>query len=204
MKHLHLSICSIIFFSHPLLITFLAPVVLGEQFKIKDASLCILGFSGIVVMGLDQSSGEGSDDKIYGLMLATLSCLFPVLGIMALRRAMVVERVHWSTGSFYIGLCSTLTSTIGPFLFYAYYHFSLYDKVNLTWMALSGLSACLLFSAQSYSFKQAPASFLAPFGFLTVIFTFLSDLLIFRETFIYLDFIGALIIGGSVMMQIIG
>ncbi|WP_420861519.1 DMT family transporter [Algirhabdus cladophorae] len=158
----------------PILMALAAVVLLREQLTAWRIGGLVLGFAGVVVMVWPELGQSGADTaRLVGFFLTVLSA---TLGAIALIMVRSLNRTE-SPGA--IALYFVLATMIGALL-----------TLPWGWMMPSGWTLVLLIGAglfggmahiaMTLAFRYAPATRLAPFEYLALLWPILADLLIFR------------------------
>jgi len=181
-----LATASAIGFTSPMLVTALSVPLLGEQVGWRRWSAVVVGFSGALLI---IRPGSGFHNPAVFLLLA--SALAYALYQIATRWVMAYDNP--ATGIIFAALLGSLgTSVILPFIFVM--PKSLLDlAMFLSLGCLGGLGHFLVIKA----FQAAPASVIAPLGYVELIGTATLGYFIFSNFPDSLTWVGALIIIGS-------
>jgi drug/metabolite transporter (DMT)-like permease len=181
-----LATASAIGFTSPMLVTALSVPLLGEQVGWRRWSAVVVGFSGALLI---IRPGSGFHNPAVFLLLT--SALAYALYQIATRWVMAYDNP--ATGIIFAALLGSLgTSVILPFIFVM--PKSLFDlAMFLSLGCLGGLGHFLVIKA----FQAAPASVIAPLGYVELIGTATLGYFIFSNFPDSLTWVGALIIIGS-------
>ena len=181
-----LATASAIGFTSPMLVTALSVPLLGEQVGWRRWSAVVVGFSGALLI---IRPGAGFRDPAVFLLLA--SALAYALYQIATRWVMAYDNP--ATGIIFAALLGSLgTSLLLPFIFVM--PKSLFDLAMFCSLGcFGGLGHFLVIKA----FQAAPASVIAPLGYVELIGTATLGYLIFGNFPDALTWVGALIIIGS-------
>ncbi|NVK32951.1 MAG: DMT family transporter [Rhodobacteraceae bacterium] len=184
------------------LLGYLAPIftaiagvfILSERMTTRRASAVIIGFSGILVLFWPElNGGQISSDRLLGYLLGLLTGVLTALALITVRRLNRTE----SAGSiaFYFILtsmiCGLATMPLG---------WVMPDLTGIVMLVMAGIFGGLAHIASTLAFRNAEASFLAPFDYLAIIWPLLADLLLFDQP-ISSAFIVALplvLVGGAI------
>lgn len=186
-QHLPLTTVTVISFTMPLYILFLSAIFLKEIIKINRLLATVLGFIGILLVINPESTRAYS--ALTFLLLA--SVCFATLDI--------INKKYVSTEPplsvmFYSALITTL---LGGLNVYSDLEALKYSEILLLFILGSGTNLTLYFLLQA--FKHADASFLSPFRYLELVFSFLAGYFLFNEHISLKMFIGC----GAIVMSLI-
>ncbi len=157
----------------PLFVVILAGPLLAEHVSPVRWAGVVLGLSGVAILLVPEMAATGAaDGRLIGLGLGVLTALLTAGALMQLRRLAQTE----SPGAiaFYFALVCTLAG---------------FATVPFGWVWPTAGEAALLVGAglfggaahiaMTVSFRYAPASALAPFEYVTVLWAVSSDVLLF-------------------------
>ncbi|MCA3565249.1 MAG: DMT family transporter [Methylocystis sp.] len=165
--YLPLADASAINFIWPLLITIFSVFMLGEKVGIRRAGALLAGCIGMLII-IRPGSGAFQPAAVFPLIAAAVWAFASVLTRMMAAAESPETTLIWSAAIAL--LCSTL---ILPFVW-----------VTPTWREIGfgvfiGLSSAAAHSMIVFAFDRAPASALAPFSYMQLVWAALCSLLIF-------------------------
>jgi drug/metabolite transporter (DMT)-like permease len=165
--YLPLADASAINFIWPVLITIFSVIMLGEKVGIRRAGALIAGCIGMLII-IRPGSGAFQPAAVFPLIAAAVWAFASVLTRMMAAAESPETTLIWSAAIAL--LCSTL---ILPFVW-----------VTPTWREIGfgvfiGLSSAAAHSMIVFAFDRAPASALAPFSYMQLVWAALCSLLIF-------------------------
>ncbi len=186
LNFLPLTVTSAISFTMPLMLCALSIPLLGETVGWRRWAAIAIGFGGVLVI-----VQPGTEAFHPAVILSLITALFTALYNILTRRLAGVDST--TTQQFYAAAVATLC--IAPF--------SLGDWVwpqePLIWVLffLIGVAALVGHLIMTTAHRFAPASVLAPFGYLHIIFMTSASWLVFNEPPDVWIFVGAPIVIGS-------
>jgi drug/metabolite transporter (DMT)-like permease len=186
LRYLPLTVTSSINFSMPLVLCALSIPLLGEQVGWRRWLAILIGFAGILVI---VRPGTQAFHPAVGLSLVNV--LFTALYMILNRKLAGVDGV--TAQQFYAGLVATvcvLPFAVGGWVWPA-------DTAGWTCFVLIGVAALVGHQLLTTAHRFAPASVLAPFGYLQIIFMTASSWLVFAQPPDVWIFVGAPIVIGS-------
>lgn len=188
-KHIPLAVATAIGFVGPLLVTALSVPLLGETVGPRRWAAVILGFAGVLVIirpGIGMTSGGIHWAMALPLLVAVCFALYQI-------STRILSRTDgWKTTLFYsasVGLVAM--TTLVPF------HWRTPDPEGWAWMVLLGLLGGFGHLMMIKAFTAAPASTLAPFTYLQLVWSTAIGLLIFGDFPDGWTLVGAAIIAAS-------
>jgi drug/metabolite transporter (DMT)-like permease len=186
LRFLPLTVTSSINFSMPLVLCALSIPLLGEQVGWRRWLAIVIGFVGILVI-----VRPGTQAFHPAVALSLVNVLFTALYMILNRKLAGVDGV--TAQQFYSGLVATvcvLPFAIGGWVWPR-------DAAGWTCFVLIGIAALVGHQLLTTAHRFAPASVLAPFGYLQIIFMTASSWLIFAQPPDTWIFAGAPIVIGS-------
>ncbi|EJW09873.1 Membrane protein [Rhodovulum sp. PH10] len=179
-------------FAAPLITVALAALLLGERVRAYRWSAVGIGFLGVVVMlwpylDIGRLIAEGGADSAVGALCAVGAAITTASAVIQTRRLTDTETT--SSIVFYFSLvCTVVSSVVLPFVWVTPTLAQLAALIGVG--VLGGLSHLLL----TESFRWAPASVLAPFDYLTLLFAFVIGYFAFREMPTVHAYAGAMVV----------
>ena len=183
---LPLTVTSAINFTSPLILCALSIPLLGEQVGWRRWLAIFIGFLGILII-----VRPGSAAFHPAIFLSLANAVFFALYMILNRRLAGVDSV--TTQQFYGGLVATLC--IAGFAVGGW----VWPHDLIGWVCFASIGAAALVGHQfiTTAHRYAPASVLAPFGYLQMIFMVASSWIIFHQPPEIWIFVGAPIVIGS-------
>lgn len=183
---LPLTVTASIMFTMPLMVTALSIPLLGESVGWRRWLAIVVGFLGILVI-----VQPGSDAFHPAVVLSLAAALFTAFYNLLNRKLAGVDSA--TTQQFYAGLIATLC--IAPFAFGGW----TWPVDAAGWFALAMIGTAALVGHQflTTAHRFAPASVLAPFGYVLIFFMTVSSWLIFDQPPDLWFYLGAPIVIGS-------
>ena len=183
---LPLTVTSSIMFTMPLILTALSIPLLGETVGWRRWLAIVVGFLGVLVI---VQPGSGAFHPAVLLSLA--AALFTALYNLSTRKLAGVDST--TTQQFYAAFVATLC--VIPFAFGGW----TWPADFAGWIALAMIGSAALIGHQflTTAHRFAPASVLAPFGYVQIFFMTASSWLIFNQPPDVWVFVGAPIVIGS-------
>jgi len=178
-------------YTAPLFVVLLSWIFLGEKPRLRLILLVLTCFTGVYLL-LSGDAGAWNRDAVFGLLSAIFAA-GAYITISALR-----DRESPLTIIFYFTLVSTFGSL--PFL---YKHF-LWPSPHEAFLLLGvGAGAFLGQYWMTRALREAPASVLSPFSYLTPVFSFLYGVWLWKEPLGSVSMTGILLIlGGGCLLTI--
>jgi drug/metabolite transporter (DMT)-like permease len=179
-----------IVYSETLLVIVLAPLLLKETLRPRDALAAAIGFAGVLLV----VRPHGSHSSWLGPALLISSAFCGALSIIQ------IKRIHANDDSGTTVLYFTALGTIvtGASLLLAW-HMPSFDA--LTIMALLGAFATAGQLLMTMAFREAEAGALAPYNYTSIVWAALFGYLGWGETIGALSLLGiALIVGSSIVV----
>jgi drug/metabolite transporter (DMT)-like permease len=188
-KHIPLATATAIGFVGPLLVTALSVPLLGETVGPRRWAAVLLGFTGVLVIirpGLGGMPGGMHWAMALPLLVAVCFALYQI-------STRILSRTDgWMTTLFYSATVGLVVMTaLVPF------HWRTPDLEGWAWMALIGLIGGFGHLMMIKAFAAAPASTLAPFTYLQLVWSTAIGLLIFGDFPDGWTLLGAAIIAAS-------
>ncbi len=183
---LPLTVTSSIMFTMPLILTALSIPLLGETVGWRRWLAIVVGFLGVLVI-----VQPGGDAFHPAVLLSLAAALFTALYNLLTRKLAGVDSA--TTQQFYAGFVATLC--VIPFAFGGW----TWPTDAAGWFALVMIGSAALIGHQflTTAHRFAPASVLAPFGYVQIFFMTASSWLIFNQPPDVWVFVGAPIVIGS-------
>jgi drug/metabolite transporter (DMT)-like permease len=177
-----------IVYSETLLVIVLAPLLLHETLKPRDALAAAVGFAGMLLV----VRPDGSQSSWLGPALMIASALCGALSIIQIKRIKASD--DSGTTVLYFTLVGTLV--MGASLIFAWRTPS-FDALAI--MALLGALATAGQLLMTMAFRDADAGALAPYNYTSIVWAALFGYLVWGETIGMISALGiALIVGSSV------
>jgi drug/metabolite transporter (DMT)-like permease len=188
LPYMPLSIAVAIAYSETLLVIVLAPLLLKEVLKPRDALVAVVGFAGVLFV----VHPNGVQVNWPGPVLLLSSALCGALSIIQIKRIRATD--DSSTTVLYFTVVGTIVT--GLSLFFAWRTPS-FDA--LARMALLGAFATAGQLLMTTAFRQADAGALAPYNYTSIVWTALFGYVMWGETIGAMPLFGiALIVGSSI------
>jgi drug/metabolite transporter (DMT)-like permease len=184
--YLPLTITSAIMFTSPLILCALSIPMLGEKVGWRRWLAILVGFAGVIVI-----VHPGTMAFHPAVFLSLLGATFGALYMLLTRKLAGVDAT--TTQQFYSGLVATLC--VAPFTLGGWTWPS--DAAGWFSFGLIGLAALIGHQFITTAHRFAPASVLAPFSYLQIIFMTASSWLIFNQPPEFWLYIGAPIVIAS-------
>ncbi len=189
---LPLANATAIHFAAPLILTVLAIPLLKEKVGLPRWSAVIVGLCGVMIMLSPSSSHADIGDSAYftGSLIAFAAAFLSALAMIFVRKLGATE--HALTIVFYFSLYGTLGGLIAMFFYWQ--PLSLYSlSLLIATGVLGGVAQILL----TYSYTLGPASYVAPFSYLAMVFAIGADILVWGIWPAWHIYPGSAIIMGS-------
>jgi drug/metabolite transporter (DMT)-like permease len=186
LKFLPLTVSGSIFFTQPLILCALSIPLLGEQVGWRRWVAIVIGFVGVLVI-----VRPGTAAFHPAIILSLLAATFGALYMLLTRKLAGIDST--TTQQFYAGLVATVCAApfaIGGWAWPA-------DAPGWFAFVLIGIAALVGHQFLTTAHRFAPASVLAPFGYLQIIFMITSSWLIFQQPPDVWIFLGAPIVIAS-------
>jgi drug/metabolite transporter (DMT)-like permease len=190
LPYMPLSEAVAIVYSETLLVIVLAPLLLKETLKPRDALAAAVGFAGVLFV----VRPDGSHSSWLGPVLLISSALCGALSIIQ------IKRIHANDDSGTTVLYFTAVGTIvmGASLFFAWRTPS-FEALAI--MALLGAFATAGQLLMTMAFREADAGALAPYNYTSIVWAALFGYLVWGETIGAMSLLGiALIVGSSIVV----
>lgn len=179
-------------FASPMITVALAALVLSERVRSYRWSAVAVGFAGVVVMlwpylGLGRLVTAGSAESTIGALCALGSAFTNAFAVIQTRR--LTDSETTSSIVFYFSLiCTVVSAAILPFVWQTP---TVPQLVALIAVGVLGGTSHLLLTE---SYRYAPASMMAPFDYLMLLFAFLIGYAAFGEIPTAYAYVGAVIV----------
>lgn len=186
MLYLPLTVTGALLFTMPLMLTALSIPLLGETVGWRRWLAIAVGFLGILII-----VQPGSDAFHPAVGLSLIAALFTALYFLLTRKLAGVDSA--TTQQFYAAFVAT--ACIAPFSFGSW----TWPSDTIGWLALLMIGTAALVGHQflTTAHRLAPASVLAPFGYVQILFMAASSWLIFDQPPDIWLYVGAPIVIGS-------
>jgi drug/metabolite transporter (DMT)-like permease len=183
---LPLTVTASISFTMPLMLCALSIPLLGEQVGWRRWMAILVGFAGVLVI-----VQPGSDAFHPATFLSLTGAGFTAFYMLLTRKLAGVDST--TTQQFYAALVATIC--VLPFAFVGW----VWPSDPVGWFAFLAIGAVALTGHQfiTTAHRFAPASIIAPFGYIQIIFMTASSWVIFNEPPDVWVFVGAPIVIGS-------
>ena len=192
LPYMPLSEAVAIVYSETLLVIVLAPLLLKEALKPRDALAAAIGFIGVLFV----VRPDGSHSSWLGPVLLISSAFFGALSIIQIKRI----RASDDSGTTVLYFTVVGTIVMGASLFFAWRTPSL-DALAL--MALLGAFATAGQLLMTMAFRQADAGALAPYNYTSIVWAALFGYVVWGETIGTMSLLGiALIVGSSIAVAV--
>jgi drug/metabolite transporter (DMT)-like permease len=186
LPYMPLSEAVAIVYSETLLVIVLAPLLLKETLKPRDALAAAVGFAGVLCV----VRPDGSHSGWLGPVLLMSSALFGALSIVQIKRIRATD--DSGTTVLYFTVIGTLVT--GASLLFAW---RTPTFGALAVMALLGLFATAGQLLMTMAFRSADAGALAPYNYTSIVWAALFGYLFWGETIGAMSLFGVLLIVGS-------
>ncbi|NUY31759.1 DMT family transporter [Paraburkholderia sp. JPY303] len=188
LPYLPLSEAVAIVYSETLLVIVLAPLLLHETLKPRDALAAAAGFAGMLLV----VRPDGSHSSWLGPALLIASALCGALSIIQIKRIKASD----DSGTTVLYFTLVGTAVMGASLIFAWRAPS-FDALAI--MALLGALATAGQLLMTMAFRDADAGALAPYNYTSIVWAALFGYLVWGETIGGISMLGiALIVGSSV------
>jgi drug/metabolite transporter (DMT)-like permease len=183
---LPLTVTSAISFTMPLILCALSIPLLGETVGWRRWLAIAVGFIGVLII-----VQPGTEAFHPAVILSLITAVFSALYNLLTRKLAGVDTT--TTQQFYAS--AVATACIAPFAFGDW----TWPQEVVTWMAFVGIGVAALIGhlLMTTAHRYAPASVLAPFGYLQIIFMTASSWFVFSQPPTLWLFVGAPIVIGS-------
>jgi drug/metabolite transporter (DMT)-like permease len=179
-------------YAETLFVIVLAPLILKEALRQRDAAAAAIGFIGVLLV----VRPSGDPARWIGPLLLLISAIFGALSIVQIKRIRATD--DSAVTVLYFTMIGTLVS--GLSLFFAWRMPTL-DVIAV--MALLGILAGTGQLLMTMAFRQADASALAPFNYTSIVWATAFGYVAWGETVGTVSLLGiALIVGSSVAVAI--
>lgn len=182
-------------FSAPLITVVFSAIFLKERVRLYRWTAVFIGFFGVIVMlwphlDLKQYSGAVLSTSAIGAMLGIAAAIFNSSSVIQTRRLTDSETTPAIV--FYFSLiCAIAGLATWPFGWHSP------DALQLAALIGTGVLGGLAHILLTESYRHAPASLVAPFGYSTMLWAFVFGYVLFGEIPVPLVFVGAAIIAGA-------
>lgn len=182
-------------FSAPLITVVFSAIFLKERVRLYRWTAVFIGFFGVIVMlwphlDLKQYSGAVLSTSAIGAMLGIAAAIFNSSSVIQTRRLTDSETTPAIV--FYFSLiCAIAGLATWPFGWHSP------DGLQLAALIGTGVLGGLAHILLTESYRHAPASLVAPFGYSTMLWAFVFGYVLFGEIPVPLVFVGAAIIAGA-------
>ncbi len=187
LQYLPLGEATALYFLSPLIVVMLAPLVLGEQVRLKQYLAVVVGMVGMLLI---VNPGGTLSLLGCGLMLVAACCY----AMVQLLTRKLTHRVISEQQFFYAAATCTPMGFVVLFLFWPQVWPDAHDVVELLLMALCGGAGQYLLI---YAFKFVPASILAPINYFQLVLAVIFSQLVFDQSPTLLSFAGILLIAAA-------
>ncbi|NYH16820.1 DMT family transporter [Paraburkholderia bryophila] len=194
LPYMPLSEAVAIVYSETLLVIVLAPLLLKETLKPRDAIAAAVGFIGVLFV----VRPDGAHSSWLGPVLLMSSAFFGALSIVQIKRIRATD--DSGTTVLYFTVIGTLVT--GASLLLAWHTPSLEALVT---MALLGAFATAGQLLMTMAFREADAGALAPYNYTSIVWAALFAYVVWGETIGAMALLGiALIVGSSIAVAMRG
>jgi drug/metabolite transporter (DMT)-like permease len=192
LPYVPLSEAVAIAYAETLFVIVLAPLILKEALRRRDAAAAAIGFIGVLLV----VRPGGDQTHWIGPLLLLTSAIFGALSIVQIKRIRTTD--DSAVTVLYFTMIGTLVS--GLSLFFAW-HMPTLDVIAV--MALLGILAGTGQLLMTMAFRQADASALAPYNYASIVWATVFGYVAWGETVGTVSLLGiALIVGSSVSVAI--
>ncbi|MGF6506590.1 DMT family transporter [Paraburkholderia sp. 32] len=194
LPYMPLSEAVAIVYSETLLVIVLAPLLLHETLKPRDALAAAVGFAGMLLV----VRPDGSHASWLGPALLIASALCGALSIIQIKRIKASD----DSGTTVLYFTLVGTAVMGASLVFAWRTPS-FDALAI--MALLGALATAGQLLMTMAFRDADAGALAPYNYTSIVWAALFGYLVWGETIGAISMLGiALIVGSSIAVAMRG
>ncbi|MGF6770814.1 drug/metabolite transporter (DMT)-like permease [Paraburkholderia sp. GAS199] len=187
-----------IVYSESLLVIVLAPLLLKETLKPRDAMAAAIGFVGVLLVVRPGGAASGGATHWLGPVLMIASALFGALSIIQIKRIRATD----DSGTTVLYFTSVGLVVTGATLLLAWRTPS---PGALGVMALLGVFATAGQLLMTMAFREADAGALAPYNYTSIVWAALFGYLAWGETIGAVALLGiALIVGSSIAVAMRG
>lgn len=182
-------------FSSPLITVALSAMFLKERVRLYRWSAVFVGFAGIIVMlwphlDLSRYSGLVLSASALGALLAILAAFFNAGAVIQTRR--LTDSETTPSIVFYFSLiCALAGLATWPLGWHRP------DAIQLAALIATGILGGVAHLVLTESYRHAPASLVAPFGYTSMLWALIFGYLMFGEVPMPLVFVGAAIVAGA-------
>ena len=204
-----LTTATALFFTAPFFITLLSIPLLGEQVGLRRFVSIAIGFAGVLVVLRPSTSSFSYYDLLPILAAFFYSCCQLMVRVLKMTDPPAIMSFYASIAFVVLGgLCGLALSTITAvpdadvstrFLLRAW---SMPDAIDTVLLALTGLTSALGFMCSSSAYQREPASHIAPFEYVMIIWVTLLAYLVWSELPDAMTLLGIAMIVGSGMYVI--
>jgi drug/metabolite transporter (DMT)-like permease len=197
-KHLPLSVGTVIIATTPFAVAILSSLFLNEQVIQSDIIAIFMSFTGILVMAMANRSGGPSDSSpaeyVLAIMVAVLSMLSVAVVAICAR---FMKSLHFSVIQTYNGFFGAIT--VGSILAFKSYQNSqkpyAYENISTyVWIILAGLLNSIGQNITIITMQRSNPTTISLYRYISVVYSFLFDLLVFRRSFGFLQIAGLSIV----------
>ncbi|MFM0736117.1 DMT family transporter [Paraburkholderia xenovorans] len=187
-----------IVYSETLLVIVLAPLLLKETLKPRDALAAAFGFVGVLLVVRPDQAHASNTQAWIGPVLLIGSAFFGALSIIQIKRIRATD--DSSTTVLFFTTVGTLVT--GASLFFAWHAPS---SEALVIMALLGVFATAGQLLMTMAFREGDAGALAPYNYTSIVWAALFGYIAWGETIGAVALVGiALIVGSSIAVAMRG
>ena len=185
---------TLVFNINPLLVVFVAGFVLNEIIAIKDILLTLVSFIGVWCLCSFQNSigQEKYQHQTFGIILAFISAVFTSCSTLVVKK--MNQKLHYLYAVFYAGFSGFIIVYPVILLFPSLIHFSQYSKSDCLILTLASITDTLGQIFFSLALKYEDAAKISPLLYLTIVFGFVSDILLFNYRFSFMEMVGTLLV----------
>ena len=188
LKHLNISVATVLFQLMSIFITLLAPIILKEYFGVRRLFAIFLGFFGVTIINfnIDLNYSTFSLGLIYGLA----GPFFGALMFLYLRKLGNNDEPIKNSAIWH-----NLTGAIVFFIIFLFLQPNFYFDFHIyILLSLIGIISSFQQYLMAASHKYATASYLAPFHYFSIPLGFLSGIIFFKEEITFNLIIGTTVI----------
>lgn len=183
---------TLIFWTNPIFVIFLAYIILSEKLELTNVLCAIGAFIGIYFLTLNMND-EGKSDSYMGIVLCMISALIQA-GIQIAVRFCYLYNVHWLVRPVYVGIFHLILTVSMMIFFPGSLEPWNYSKGDILLLSMCGIGWVMIVSSINLAFKYETASRLTPLNYIENVFTLLADVIVFGYVFVATDYIGMAII----------
>ena len=204
-----LTTATALFFTAPFFITLLSIPLLGEQVGLRRFISIAIGFAGVLVVLRPSGSSFSYYDLLPILAAFFYSCCQLMVRVLKMTDPPAIMSFYASIAFVVLGgLCGLALSTVTAApdadvsTLFLLRPWSMPDAIDMILLALTGVTSALGFMCSSNAYQREPASHIAPFEYIMIIWVTLLAYLVWSELPDAMTLLGVAMIVGSGMYVI--